>query len=195
MPIEDWLGQRLARACSLRLQRFRERVEQVEHLVVLDGHKLAPDRPQVIESLPVANFWAVHSGLGASASRAILHTYSSARVTVIGMRTTSLKAVAGDLDPKLFAAVSNLVQSMMDQHEQQVIKEAAAAAVREVKPTRPAIRRLYDVRGAADQLSISEAKVWALIKDARLRTVRIDSRTLVSAAELDRFVAEEVKPG
>lgn len=115
--------------------------------------------------------------------------------TVIDMRTTPQRPAAADLDPELHAAVSNLVQSMMDRHEQQAMKEAVDAAVRETKPERPALRRLYDVPAAADQLSISESKVWALVKAGRLRTVKVDARTLVAAAELDRFVAEEVRPG
>lgn len=87
------------------------------------------------------------------------------------------------------------VRQTVDQHRQQEAEFEAIAATREAKPSRPALRRLYDVPGAAAQLSLSPSKTWALIKVGRLRAVKLDSRTLVSAVELDRFVAGEVRPG
>lgn len=59
---------------------------------------------------------------------------------------------------------------------------------------RPDMRRLYDVPSAADQISISEAKAWDLIRQGRLRAVKVDGRTLVHASELDRFALDEVRP-
>jgi hypothetical protein len=98
------------------------------------------------------------------------------------------------LDPRLISAVTQVVRLVADRQEQ-LVAERADRATREVKPQRPAIRRLYDIRGAADQLSLSESKVWELIKDARLLTVKVDGRTLVKAGELDRFAEEEARPG
>lgn len=99
-----------------------------------------------------------------------------------------------EVDPQLYAAVMKVVRQVSQQQEEQALQREAGKAVKEAKPRRPALRRLYDVSGAADQLSLSEAKVWALIKAARLRPVKVDSRTLITALELDRFAAEEVGP-
>lgn len=97
-----------------------------------------------------------------------------------------------EVDPQLFAAVMKVVRQVTQQQQEHADRQEAETAVRAAQPRRPAIRRLYDVAGAADQLSLSEAKIWALIKAARLRPVKVDSRTLITASELDRFAIEEV---
>jgi hypothetical protein len=87
-----------------------------------------------------------------------------------------------------------VVRLVLEQQEQRDVEQEADSVARQAKPHRPAWRRLYDVPGAADQLSLSQANTWALIKAGRLRTVKVDGRTLVTAAELDRFAIEEVRP-
>ena len=90
------------------------------------------------------------------------------------------------LDPRLITVVEKVVHLVLDERGQ---LDGAPRTRRE----RPDVRRLYDVPSAAGQLSVSPAKAWELIKDGRLRAVKVDGRTLVQAAELDRFAVEEVR--
>lgn len=99
------------------------------------------------------------------------------------------------IDPKFVEAVSTVVRIvLLEQEGERADDRNATPATRATRPTRPDLRRLYDVPSAASQLSISPAKAWELIKDGRLRVVKVDGRTLVRASELDRFVLEEVRP-
>lgn len=50
-------------------------------------------------------------------------------------------------------------------------------------------RDLYPVSEVAYRLGITERKVWALISEGRLRSVRLDGRRLVPAAALRDFIA------
>jgi excisionase family DNA binding protein len=95
---------------------------------------------------------------------------------------------AGSLDPRLIAVVEKVVDRVLDERRQ---RDGGPRTRRE----RPEVRRLYDVPSAAGQLSVSPAKVWELIRGGRLRAVKVDGRTLIQAAELDRFAAKEVRPG
>jgi hypothetical protein len=90
------------------------------------------------------------------------------------------------LDPRLVAVVEKVVHLVLDESGR---LDGTPRAKRE----RPDERRLYDVPSAAGQLSVSPAKAWELIKDGRLRAVKVDGRTLVQATELDRFAVEEVR--
>jgi hypothetical protein len=108
-------------------------------------------------------------------------------------RTGTSTSDAVRIDPRLTAAITHVVQLVLEQQEQRAVGHEADAVVRQARPSRPAWRRLYDIPGAADQLSLSEAKVWALIKAGRLRPGKVDGRTVVTAAELDRFAAEGVR--
>lgn len=99
-----------------------------------------------------------------------------------------------EIDPKFVKAVSTVVRIVLLEQERERADRSTAPATHATRPTRPDLRRLYDVPSAASQLSISPAKAWELIKDGRLRVVKVDGRTLVRASELDRFVLEEVRP-
>lgn len=55
--------------------------------------------------------------------------------------------------------------------------------------------QLHSVQTASARLGISRAKTWLLIKEGDLRVVKIGRRTLVSEAEIDRFVASLVDRG
>lgn len=48
-------------------------------------------------------------------------------------------------------------------------------------------RLLYNVDDSAYLLSISRSKLWALIADGRIGTVKLDKRTLINVSELHRF--------
>lgn len=48
--------------------------------------------------------------------------------------------------------------------------------------------QLYSIEEASARLGISRAKAWLLIKEGDLRVLKIGRRTLVSEAEIDRFV-------
>ena len=50
-------------------------------------------------------------------------------------------------------------------------------------------RDLYPVSEVAYRLGVTERKVWSLIAEGRLRTVRLDGRRLVPAAALREFIA------
>lgn len=48
----------------------------------------------------------------------------------------------------------------------------------------------FDVPTAARHLSIGQSKLWMLIREGRVKVAKIDRRTLVSRAELERIAAE-----
>jgi len=50
-------------------------------------------------------------------------------------------------------------------------------------------KRLTSVRNTASALGICPATTWALIRDGRLRAVKLNGRTFVPDEEIDRFVA------
>jgi len=50
-------------------------------------------------------------------------------------------------------------------------------------------RDLYPVNEVAYRLGVTERKVWALIAEGRLRSVKLDGRRLVPAAALRDFIA------
>lgn len=50
-------------------------------------------------------------------------------------------------------------------------------------------RDLYPVNEVAYRLGVTERKVWGLIAEGRLRSVRLDGRRLVPAAALRDFIA------
>jgi excisionase family DNA binding protein len=50
--------------------------------------------------------------------------------------------------------------------------------------------RLRSIPEVAERLGVSRATVWRLIKDARIRSVRIGARVLVSDAELARLAEQ-----
>lgn len=50
------------------------------------------------------------------------------------------------------------------------------------------IRRLHSVPDAARLLSLSERKVWYMIKSGELRTVQVGSRRLVPSEALDEWI-------
>lgn len=89
------------------------------------------------------------------------------------------------LDPRLAEVVTQVVRLTLEE------RGRASGS----KHRRPDLRRLYDVPSAAAQLSLSPAKAWELIKVGRLHVVRVDGRTLVRSSELDRFAADEARPG
>jgi hypothetical protein len=92
-----------------------------------------------------------------------------------------------ELDSRFIQAVTQIVQLTLQELR---THDGPANGRRQ----RPNARRLYDVPSAAGQISISEAKAWALISEGRLRAVKVDGRTLIQAAELDRFAVDEVRP-
>lgn len=49
----------------------------------------------------------------------------------------------------------------------------------------------WDVRGAAEQLSLSERYVRQLIADGRLRALKVGARTIVLDTELQRFLSAQ----
>jgi len=51
-------------------------------------------------------------------------------------------------------------------------------------------KRLLDVKGAADYLSISRSKLYQGIESGRIRSVRIDSKRLFDVQYLDAFVEQ-----
>lgn len=118
------------------------------------------------------------------AARAALKTDRARRGAYEAAGAAIVDASEGGLE----AIVARVVQLVLD--DQGRLDERAAA-----RRPRPEARRLYDVPSAAAQLSVSAAKAWGLIKDGRLRAVKIDGRTLVQATELDRFAAHEVRAG
>jgi hypothetical protein len=48
---------------------------------------------------------------------------------------------------------------------------------------------LNTVRRTSARLDISESRCWALIKEGRLRSVRLDGRRLVPTSAIKEFVA------
>lgn len=56
-------------------------------------------------------------------------------------------------------------------------------------------RLAYSVKDTAEALSLGTTKVRQLIKDRRLVAFRVDDRVLVSADEIDRFIAEAEEAG
>ena len=49
----------------------------------------------------------------------------------------------------------------------------------------------FSIQEAADHLRISRSFVWKLISQKRLRPLKVGSRTIVSGAEIERFLQEE----
>jgi excisionase family DNA binding protein len=54
---------------------------------------------------------------------------------------------------------------------------------------------LLSVREAAQELGLGRDSTYALVREGRLRTVRVGARVLVPRAELDAFVARETEGG
>lgn len=50
-------------------------------------------------------------------------------------------------------------------------------------------RDLYPVNDAAHRLGVTPRKVWSLIKEDRIRTIKLDGRRLVPADALAEFIA------
>jgi excisionase family DNA binding protein len=50
--------------------------------------------------------------------------------------------------------------------------------------------RLRSISEVANRLAVSRATVWRLIKDARIRSVRIGARVLVSDTEIARLIEQ-----
>jgi excisionase family DNA binding protein len=49
----------------------------------------------------------------------------------------------------------------------------------------------FSIQEAADHLRISRAFVWKLIAQKRLRPLKIGARTILTGAEIERFLREE----
>jgi excisionase family DNA binding protein len=48
---------------------------------------------------------------------------------------------------------------------------------------------LFSTREAAHRLSVGKTKLFALLKDGRIKAVRLGTRTLIRASELEAFAA------
>lgn len=57
-------------------------------------------------------------------------------------------------------------------------------------PGVPLIKRAYRVDEACASLGLGRSKLYQLIADGKLRSVRLAGRTVILATELDRFIAE-----
>lgn len=49
---------------------------------------------------------------------------------------------------------------------------------------------LYKVEEAAERLSLSRAYLFKLIRDGRIRAIKIGGATRIAASELERYVSE-----
>ena len=47
---------------------------------------------------------------------------------------------------------------------------------------------LFDVRGAAEQLGLSERQVWYIIKAGKLRALKVGGATRIKESELRRYI-------
>ena len=54
----------------------------------------------------------------------------------------------------------------------------------------PVPKLAYSIREVVEATSLGPTTVFKLIKEGRLRTAKVGTRTLVRAAELDRFMDE-----
>lgn len=59
----------------------------------------------------------------------------------------------------------------------------------ELRVTAPPPRLTYSVAEAAQALGVGQVLVFQLLKEGRLTRLKVGRRTLVSAAELDAFLA------
>jgi len=54
----------------------------------------------------------------------------------------------------------------------------------------PASQLVYTVIEAAQALRLSRSKTYELLRNGRLRSVRVDGRRLIRRADLERFIEE-----
>ncbi|GAA4387510.1 helix-turn-helix domain-containing protein [Tsukamurella soli] len=66
----------------------------------------------------------------------------------------------------------------------QLVRAAAQAA----PAAAPAPRRLLTVEQAADQLAVSRSHVYAMLKDGRLRGVKLGRARRIAQAEIDELI-------
>lgn len=50
------------------------------------------------------------------------------------------------------------------------------------------MEKLYTIKEAADILRVSRAKIYLLIKDEKIKPVKLDKKTLFKESELNRFI-------
>ena len=48
--------------------------------------------------------------------------------------------------------------------------------------------QLHSVEDVASRLSVSVRKVWSLIKDAEIKTVRVGARVLIAEVDLSAYI-------
>jgi excisionase family DNA binding protein len=51
-------------------------------------------------------------------------------------------------------------------------------------------RLLYQFREAAERLSLCERSVWQLVRDGKIRSVKIGKSHRIAAADLDEYVEQ-----
>jgi len=52
---------------------------------------------------------------------------------------------------------------------------------------------LYTPMEAAEQLGVGRTMLFQLLRDGRLKSVKVDRKRLIPGAELERFVAERLR--